>query len=272
MKNRVKLIVVAMFGLFGLLMFLGSVDRSIAGPAWSGGFAPNPTPTPPKANKANTANKPANAAVNKPTNAAVNKPANTPVSSNTAANTVVISNTAANTAKPSTPAPTPPAIPAGKTMRDNFTLGQDSQSEYGAVPFNHKTHAFLNYSLDGKSVVGCVECHHSDQPKSALKLPLITSERDVTLTFDVWKTSSQKVSECRACHFQAGGEPDGKTMPTATYTERGKSVTKALDNELAYHINCNVCHDAAAKLRPELQSKKGFAIGSACATCHSGGN
>ena len=241
MKNRVKLIVVSSFGLFGLLIFLGSVGHSSAGSALTGGIWPTPTPS----------------------------NVNTVVKSNTAVNA-----NAANTAvTPKANAATPSGTtPSGKEMREKFTLGQDSQSEYGAVPFNHKTHAFMSYSPDGKSVVGCAECHHTDQPKSALKLPLVTSERDVTLTFDVWKGSSQKVGECRACHFQSGAEPEGKTMPTATYTEKGKTVTKDLNNELAYHINCNVCHDNAAKLRPELKKKPGFATGADCALCHSGGN
>jgi hypothetical protein len=181
-------------------------------------------------------------------------------------------------AKANTPASTPAApantaAPAGggKEIREKFTLSQEALKEEGKpVPFNHRTHATLNYSPDGKSVVGCVECHHTDQPKSALKPPLKTSERDVVLTMDVWRSSTRKVSECRACHFQQGAEPDGKTIPSATYPDTGK--TKELDNELAYHINCNSCHDAAAKARPELKKKPGFATGSDCAKCHSGGN
>ncbi len=137
-------------------------------------------------------------------------------------------------------APTPvKSTTSDKTITKEFTLGKDSLSEYGEAAFNHDTHAFKPYSPDGKSVVGCTECHHTDQPKSALKPPLATSERDVTLTLDTWKASAQKVNECRFCHFQDGNVADGKTMPTATYTEGGKSTTKDLNNELAYHINCN---------------------------------
>jgi len=172
-----------------------------------------------------------------------------------------------------TPAATPPPKPAAaaagdKTIPATFTLAKDSLSEYGEVKFDHESHAFKNYSPDGKSVMGCVECHHTDQPKAALKPPLSTSERDVALTNDVFKSSPQKVSECRACHFQDGNVPDGKTMPSATYTDGGKSNTKALTNELAYHINCNTCHDAAAKLRPELKKKPGFATTKDCTICH----
>jgi hypothetical protein len=165
------------------------------------------------------------------------------------------------------PAAAKPAT-GDKTIPKHFTLGKDSLSEYGEAEFNHDNHAFQNYSPDGKSPVGCVECHHTDQPKSALKPPLVTSERNVALTLDTWKASSQKVSQCRDCHFQTGNVPEGKEMPSATYTEGGKSITKDLNNELAYHINCNTCHDKAAALRPDLKKKAGFATTKDCLTCH----
>ena len=95
--------------------------------------------------------------------------------------------------------------------------------------------------------MGCVECHHTDQPKSALKPPLATSERDIALTFDLWKKSDQKKRLVSAgpAIFRTAVCRMTKTMPSATYTEEGKSTTKDLNNELAYHINCNTCHDAA---------------------------
>jgi Zn ribbon nucleic-acid-binding protein len=193
------------------------------------------------------------------------RPTPTPPASNTntsRTNTNTVTNTAPVTAA------SPATGGTDKKIPKSFTLGKDSQTEHGEVPFDHDTHAFKPYSPDGKSVIGCVECHHTDQPKSALKAPLVTSERDVILTMDVWKTSSTKVKGCRECHFQTNNIPDGSTMPTATYTERGKQVTKDLNNELAYHINCNTCHDAAAKLRPELKGRAGFATTSDCMTCH----
>ena len=186
------------------------------------------------------------------------KPTPTP-----AGNTNTATNSAANVA-----APTPPQGASDKKIPKSFILGKDSQTEDGEVPFDHDTHAFKMYSPDGKSAIGCVECHHTDQPKSALKPPLLTSERDVTLTLESWRASAQKVKECRSCHFQSGNIPDGGTMPTATYAERGKQVTKDLNNELAYHINCNTCHDAAAKIRPEVKSRPGFATSTDCKTCH----
>ncbi len=58
-------------------------------------------------------------------------------------------------------------------------------------------------------------------------------------------------------------------MATAVYKDaKGKAETKELNNEVAYHLNCNTCHDAAAKLRSELKKKKGFATTNDCLICH----
>ena len=224
MKNLAKLCILGIFALFSFGWF---VNGLVSTPGYR--IHAQAKPTPPANTAATNAVSNSNAAV---------APANT-----------------ANTA----PAVTPAAA-GDKKIPVNFTLGQDSVSEYGEAAFNHDTHAMGLYSPDGKSVVGCVECHHTDQPKSALKPPLATSERDVVLTMDTWKASNQKVSTCRSCHFQEGSVPDGKTMPTAA----GKDLT----NELAYHINCNTCHDAAFKLRPDLKKKAGFATTNDCLICH----
>jgi cytochrome c553 len=157
---------------------------------------------------------------------------------------------------------------SNKTIPDEFTLSKDSVSEYGESPFNHKNHAFLNYNPDGKSVTACIVCHHTDQPKSSLKPPLVTSMRDVILTLAVFQSSDLKVSSCRVCHFQEGSVPDGKEMPKIIFTKDGKEETKEYNNELAYHINCNTCHDEAARLRPELKKKTGFATTKDCNICH----
>jgi hypothetical protein len=237
MRNSIKLIVLATFGIFGLGIFLigaktqGSVLNSAV-----------PTPTPPR--NTNARPMPANAA-------------NVVVSNSNASPAANAAN-AANAAKPPAPSMTPSA--GGKTITKKFVLGKDSLSEYGEVPFDHETHAFGKYNPAGDGVVACIECHHTDQPKSALKPPLLTSERDVVMTFATWQASDQKVSECRACHFQDGNVPDSKEMPT--------SNGKDLNNELAYHINCNTCHDAAFKLRPDLKKKPGFATSRDCTVCH----
>lgn len=157
-----------------------------------------------------------------------------------------------------------------KDLPKKITLGKESLSEHGEVAFDHETHSFNKYSPDGKTDIGCAECHHTDQPKSALKPPLVTSERDVVLTVEALKKpGALPVKSCNACHFQEGNVPDGKEMPVATYKDaKGKADTKELTNELAYHNNCNVCHDAAAKLRPELKKKPGFATANDCFICH----
>lgn len=159
-------------------------------------------------------------------------------------------------------------IPTG--AKSKLTLGKDSTTEHGEVAFDHDTHSFQKYSPDGKTDIGCAECHHTDQPKASLKPPLVTSERDVVLTADALKKpGAPDVKSCRTCHFQEANIPDGKEMPTAEYKdEKGKTDTKKLNNEIAYHINCNTCHDAAAKLRPELKKKKGFATTKDCLICH----
>src|SRR3989475_5671331 len=95
-----------------------------------------------------------------------------------------------------------------KTQPKEVTLDKDSQSDkYGEVPFNHENHATKNYSLDGKSAIVCTECHHTDQPASALKPPLKTSERDVTLTTALLQSADSKaVKTCRTCHLQVGDD------------------------------------------------------------------
>jgi hypothetical protein len=151
-----------------------------------------------------------------------------------------------------------------KTQPKQVVLDKDSQSDkYGEVQFNHENHATKSYSVDGKSVLACVECHHTDQPASALQPPLKTSERPVALTAAVLEAADAKpVKGCRACHLQAGD--DSATIPSVTYP--GKTAPTKLTNEVAYHMNCNICHDKAIAARPAL---KGKVPGSNdCLSCH----
>lgn len=151
-----------------------------------------------------------------------------------------------------------------KVQPKEVTLGKDSQSDkYGEVPFNHENHSAKNYNIDGKTVIACVECHHTDQPVSALKPPLKTSERDAVLTAALLQAADAKpVKSCRTCHLQAGD--DSATIPTVTY--EGKTTPTKLTNEVAYHMNCNTCHDKAIAARPAL---KGKVPGSNdCVPCH----
>jgi hypothetical protein len=151
-----------------------------------------------------------------------------------------------------------------KTQPKEVVLDKDSQSDkYGEVAFNHENHATKNYSVDGKSVIACIECHHTDQPASALQPPLKTSGRDVALTTKLLEAADAKpVKGCRACHLQAGD--DSAPIPSVTYT--GKTTPTKLTNEVAYHMNCNICHDKAIAARPAL---KGKVPGSSdCLPCH----
>ena len=151
-----------------------------------------------------------------------------------------------------------------KTQPKEVVLGKDSQSDkYGEVAFNHENHSTKMYSVDGKTVISCIECHHTDQPPAALKAPLKTSERDVALTAALLTAADSKpVKTCRACHLQSGD--DSATIPSVTYPDKPAPVK--LTNELAYHTNCNICHDKAIAARPALKGK--IAGSNDCANCH----
>jgi hypothetical protein len=151
-----------------------------------------------------------------------------------------------------------------KTQPKEVVLDKDSQSDkYGEVPFNHENHSTKKYSADGAAVLNCVECHHTDQPASALKAPLKTSERDAVLTTALLQAADSKpVKTCRTCHLQAGD--DSAPLPTITYPD--KPTPTKLTNEVAYHNNCNVCHDKAIAARPALKGK--LAGTNDCLLCH----
>src|SRR6266436_5823061 len=143
-------------------------------------------------------------------------------------------------------------------------LDTDSvDDKWGELAFDHSNHTTKNYSIDGKSLINCVECHHTDQPKDNLKAPLVTSERTVALTADLLKdATATPVKTCRACHLQAGD--DSKPLPVI---KKGEKDLK-LDNEIAYHRNCFECHDAAIKARPEVATKTAGSDSNGCKMCH----
>jgi hypothetical protein len=153
---------------------------------------------------------------------------------------------------------------ASKVQPKQMVLAKDSQSDkYGEVAFNHETHSLKQYSPDGQSMLTCVECHHTDQPAASLKAPLKTSEREVVLTAEALAAAEAKpVKSCRACHLQAGD--DSAPIPEVKYAD--KPAPTKLTNEVAYHLNCNVCHYKAIAARPAL---KGKVPGSNdCVPCH----
>ncbi len=160
--------------------------------------------------------------------------------------------------------PTRPAVEESKTQPKDVVLDKDSQSDkYGEVPFSHENHATKKYDPAGTVVLTCTECHHTDQPPTALKLPLKTSERNVALTSELLLTADAKaVKTCRTCHVQAGD--DSVTLPIVTYPD--KPAPTKLTNEVAYHNNCNICHDKALVARPTLKGK--VAGSNDCFPCH----
>ena len=112
-------------------------------------------------------------------------------------------------------------------------------------------------------MLSCVECHHTDQPAASLKPPLKTSERAVLLTTEALAAADAKgVKKCRACHLQAGD--DSAPMPAIQYPD--KPTPTKLNNEVAYHLNCNVCHDKAIAARPALKGK--IPGSNDCVPCH----
>ncbi len=151
-----------------------------------------------------------------------------------------------------------------KEQPKKIKLDSDSlDDKWGEVAFDHESHTTKNYSVDGKALINCVECHHTDQPKDKLKPPLVTSERTVVLTADVLKDAAAgPVKSCRSCHLQAGD--DSKPLPIIK--KDGKDLK--VDNEVAYHTNCFACHDAAIKARPEVATKTSGSDPKGCVKCH----
>jgi len=151
-----------------------------------------------------------------------------------------------------------------KEQPKKVKLDTDSlDDKWGEVAFDHESHTIKNYTPDGKTTGTCVECHHTDQPKEKLTPPLITSERNVSLTADVLKdAAAAPVKGCRSCHLQAGD--DSKPLPVIK--KGGKDLK--LDNDVAYHTNCFACHDAALKARPGLATKISGSDPKGCAKCH----
>ena len=63
-------------------------------------------------------------------------------------------------------------IEESKTQPKDVVLCKDSQSDkYGEAPFSHENHATKNTAWT-ELLCFSVECHHTDQPATALKPPL----------------------------------------------------------------------------------------------------
>ncbi len=161
----------------------------------------------------------------------------------------------------------------GRTPEKFYVLSKDSKNPKGAsLVFNHETHSTRNYSVDGTAPIACVECHHTDQPaaEAAKHPPLKTAhpaDRTTTLTADFFakNPSGPEVLSCRSCHEQEGKKPKVLAEnPSIVY--EGDSDPTVLNNEEAYHRNCNSCHDAAVEKRPALK----IPTSQQCAECHTG--
>jgi cytochrome c553 len=161
-----------------------------------------------------------------------------------------------------------------QTMKDEYKLSTDSKKDKAKslpLTFSHLNHSTKNYSVDGKTTIACVECHHTDQPaaEAAKHPPLKTADpadRTTTLTAETIKDAkTPPVRGCRDCHAQEGEKPKfGDAIPEVTY--EGDTDPTVLTNEEAYHRNCNTCHDAATQQRKLTNAP----TGNECLKCHSG--
>jgi hypothetical protein len=162
----------------------------------------------------------------------------------------------------------------GQAPKDEYKLSTDSKKDKAksiAVTFSHLNHSTKNYSIDGTKTIGCVECHHTDQPAAeAAKHPPLKSavpaDRTVTLTAETVKDPKTPVVQtCRACHAQEGAKPKLLAeIPQVTY--EGDTDSTILTNEEAYHRNCNTCHDQAVEKRKGINAP----TTNDCAKCHTG--
>jgi len=167
-----------------------------------------------------------------------------------------------------TPAQGPPAGQAGRKPPDLILLAQNHK--LGPVKFSHLNHTTKNYNLEGRGPVGCLECHHTEQPAaSAAKNPPLKTgypaDRTTTLTADLFEKSPEApgVTGCRECHAPAGAKP--KLWPeNPQIKHEGSTAIITLTNQAAFHRNCNGCHDQAIKERPNIKAPSTIK----CAACH----
>ena len=138
-------------------------------------------------------------------------------------------------------------------------------SEYA---FDHTAHATKKeYSEDGTRVVGCAECHHTDQPSAPAGSEYLKKfQRAKVLTAE--NLAEQAVETCRACHLSVREDETEENPPPFAYPEgSGKTASKEkLDNEEAYHLNCNTCHNKAKERANPKPGPKLSKMG--CDTCH----
>ena len=156
----------------------------------------------------------------------------------------------------------------GKKPPDTIILGKESK--LGQITFSHVNHVTKNRSVDGTTPIACVQCHHTAQPLAeALKhkdpphKTVWPADRTTTLTADLYEKdpTAPPVNSCRDCHARADTKP---TLLPEIPTIKGETDTIILTNQQALHRNCNSCHDAVLKAKPDAVapgSKK-------CMVCH----
>jgi hypothetical protein len=165
------------------------------------------------------------------------------------------------------------AIPESSSVQPDkpIILAKDSNDEnFGELKpeaaFDHVKHTTdVKYSIDGKTLTACIECHHTAQPSAPIGQEYLKKfDRKETLTAKQLETSKEPVQSCRACHFQSSTKETGGNPPkSVTYPKKmEKKPTGKLINKIAYHLNCNSCHDAVAKRDPKSKAPTG------CADCH----
>jgi len=157
----------------------------------------------------------------------------------------------------------------GKKPPEVITLGVDAK--LGSIKFNHLDHITKNHSVDGKTQIACVECHHTAQPASeAVKHPphktVWPADRTTTLTMELLEKDPNALGAvCRDCHARADTKP--KLLPEIPQVKfEGSAEPTVMTNQQALHRHCSGCHDEVVKARPDLTpppptSKK-------CMVCH----
>jgi cytochrome c553 len=169
-------------------------------------------------------------------------------------------------ASPHTAPASAAALVKSKDEPKEVILSKDAKDPKAKpVLFTHENHAIKPYSEDGKTVMLCSRCHHTDQPKSALTGVYKTSQLDIQLTSASLKDpAAPPVKTCRECHAQTGQKPaEWPEIPKVKY--EGDDDETVLSNDEAYHRNCNSCHDAVKKRDPATKAP------TTCAGCHNGG-
>ena len=139
----------------------------------------------------------------------------------------------------------------GRKPKDEYILGP--YAKLGGVKFSHTDHITKNRSIDGTKPIACVDCHHTAQPASeVVKHPLHKTawpaDRTTTLTAELLEKdpTAPQVNACTECHARTGTKP--KLLPELPKIKvEGVAEPITLDNQQAFHRNCNSCHDEVAK-------------------------